>query len=81
MTPKEKALELYKNIFKITESQYESKQCALIAVDEIIKQENMIVPKLMKIIKLLYINKFDNYEYKNDINAYWQEVKTEVEKL
>jgi orotate phosphoribosyltransferase len=36
MTPKEKALELYKTMFKITESQIESKQCALIAVDEIL---------------------------------------------
>jgi hypothetical protein len=32
-SPKEKALELYKTMFKITESQIESKQCALIAVD------------------------------------------------
>ena len=36
MTPKEKAINLYKYMFQITESQYESKQCALIAVDEMI---------------------------------------------
>lgn len=36
MTPKEKALELYRNNFKITESRFESKQCILMIVNEII---------------------------------------------
>jgi hypothetical protein len=42
MTPKEKAIELYnkfRNIAPVLEANYKSKQRALIAVDELIKQE------------------------------------------
>ena len=86
MTPKEKAKELVKKYALLTwkgkEFDFEYyKKCALIAVDEIIKQENTIVPQLMKIIKLLYINKNMDYKYKNDMNIFWQEVKTQIEKL
>lgn len=56
MTPKEKAFELYKNMFEITESQYESKKCALISVDELIN----------------YSDEWDDSDYwqevKNEIN-------------
>ena len=51
MSPKEKAEELYWDFDAST-------QYALRAVDEIIKQENTIVPQLMKIIKLLSLNEF-----------------------
>ena len=72
MTPKEKAQEL---VFKFKELPQEgtlmfylafeiSKQCALIAVDEI--------------LSTLY-----DYHYDSESGAYeyWQEVKTEIEKL
>ena len=36
MTPKEKAQELFDKYFEVTNNYYEAKQCAIIAVDEII---------------------------------------------
>ena len=73
MTPKEKAKELYFKFYsKIPsiqdegETQYEaSKQCVLIAVDEILKSNPTIID----------CDKTElNYKY-------WQEVKQEIEKL
>jgi hypothetical protein len=60
MTPKEKAKQLIEAMaFSCRECDYEAKakQCALIAVDEILKT--------------------NPYKARN----YWQEVKTEIEKL
>jgi hypothetical protein len=77
-TPKEKAKELiekYSNVEIQIGGQYDgylsmqihdAKQCALIAVDEIAK-----CTKYEK-------QKFDNDRFSED---YWQEVKTEIEKL
>jgi hypothetical protein len=85
MTPKEKAIELVDKMYAtqgpengITED--EAKQCALIAVDEIIKYR----PR--------YPNNVDwtdcDASYKNYYDAqreqaknYWQEVKQEIENL
>lgn len=61
MTPKEKARELIGKFNEIhTLNNYEAKQCALIAVDELIKEN-----------------------YPTDIKRceFWQEVRTEIEKL
>ena len=58
MTPKEKAEELVDKYYEFHYINYElAKQCALIAVDEILKT--------------------NPYKARN----YWQEVKTEIEKL
>jgi len=77
MTPKEKAIELYNKMYETgfkpknalirTE---QAKECALIAVDEIIASN----PKI--IIKWAFsgIKEFDSI-------SYWQEVKQEIEKL
>jgi hypothetical protein len=72
MTPKEKAKELFNKYadefnFDSTYRNYkqQSKQCALIAVDEIIKEKK----------------ECSKYEcYGKDLN-FWQEVKKEIEKL
>jgi hypothetical protein len=68
MTPKEKAKELVEAMaFSCRECDYEAKakQCALIAVNEILK-ENLELPDLPEtIIRYLY----------------WQEVKQEIENL
>ena len=65
MTPQEKAGELVERFASMENNansfEYD-KQCALIAVDEIIENE-----------------KIDNLEDNN--LSYWQEVKTEIEKL
>lgn len=59
MTPKEKAIELYNKFITMPypTNTNRAKQCALIAVDEILKT--------------------NPYKARN----YWQEVKTEIEKL
>ena len=77
MTPQEKAKDLvdkYDNTLTYLESKSKAKQCALIAVDEIIK----VCP---------YIRHKD-WETLEQLNAaniyfveYWNEVKQEIEKL
>jgi hypothetical protein len=79
LSPKEKAQELVDKMYNtdycviqhipnknycdcVEMNDYQAKQCALIAVDEIIENE-----------------KIDNLEDNN--LSYWQEVKTEIEKL
>jgi hypothetical protein len=68
MTPKEKAKELY---FKMHSQEQivskEAKQCALIAVDEIIKEYSNVRPMFVYITPPRL--------------RYWQEVKQEIEKL
>lgn len=55
MTPKEKAIELFEKMYFQTTTKYDAKQCALIAVDELIQN--------------------------TDVYSYWDEVKSEIEKL
>jgi hypothetical protein len=79
MTPKEKANDLVNNMFNCDNSTPEksmamllihSKQCALIAVDEILENLNKISKDLIS---------FDYQPYSH-LN-YWNEVKHEIEKL
>jgi len=79
MTPKEKAIELIEAMaFSCIECDYEAKakQCALIAVDEILETTK---------VKWATQRKFPNGEYKFwkgvAYKKYWQEVKQEIENL
>jgi hypothetical protein len=78
MTPKEKAIELfekYDNTLTYLEYKTKSKQCALIAVDEIIKSNPHIYIERVSIGG-------DNIYNEAKINIrYWKEVKIEIEKL
>lgn len=73
MTPKEKAEELFvkyamylrANLRYDEEANEDAKECALIAVDEIIESD-WFIPTLR-----------DKHEW----TSYWKEVKTEIEKL
>ena len=65
MTAKEKAIEIYYKFTIYAPLHSDNKQCALIAVDEILNIESF---------HLL------NSTLKNDID-YWREVKQEIEKL
>ena len=73
MTPQEKAKELFKKYYRDSDllvedlSYIQAKECALIAVEEIINANG------------LHPNDTD-YDY-NKAEVYWQEVKTEIEKL
>jgi hypothetical protein len=69
MDPKEKALELVQKYFKSNHQPYgfkDAKQCALIAVDEILN--------LSKIASIRRDEVYMELEY-------WEEVKQEIEKL
>jgi hypothetical protein len=44
MTPKEKAQELFDKYFEVTNNYYQAKECALIAVDEIMNVLNKHLP-------------------------------------
>ena len=82
MTPKEKAMELYKNfhyqicndcgISESDSTEFAAKQCALIAVDEILKVAHPYEIVSSAILK----GEIDQY-----CEEYWQSVKSEIEKL
>lgn len=68
MSPKEKAIELvdkYDETLTYLESKAKAKQCALIAVDEI--------------LEVISFNKYDDKYWEEE--EYWNEVKLEIEKL
>lgn len=73
MTPKEKAKELYdKYEFVYIQnytSKHEVKQCALIAIENIIENIESINSKMI------------NENFKEAILIYWESVKNEVERL
>jgi hypothetical protein len=77
MTPKEKAIELVNHYEHSTYSQVQgalAKQCALIAVDELIESFNSIYDASIR-----NIEKYSGAKY--GMKDYWQEVKTEIENL
>jgi hypothetical protein len=67
MTPKEKAIDLFDKMCNSVDEllPLDVKQCALIAVDEIIYTVNMCIP----------------YQNEETYVNYWQQVKIEIEKL
>ena len=75
MTPKEKALELVEDMHDAPEIGYNehAKQCALIAVDEILEA--------LKIELTKDVITIDVANFAADKIIYWQEVKKEIEAL
>lgn len=67
MTPQEKAQELFTKFSSNTVHYDAAKQCAIIAVDEIIKTDTLIDE--------------DTFVMTPSYLQYWQEVKQELEKL
>jgi hypothetical protein len=65
MTPKEKAKELYTTYIDYTYGDFNCKQCALIAVDEILEDNVDDMSEELFDIRI----------------EYWQSVKQEIEKL
>ena len=70
MTPKEKAIELVNKFMSYADSNHygsiaSAKQCALIAVDEILKENLELPDEPETVVRYLF----------------WQEVKQEIEKL
>ena len=89
MTPKEKAMELLENykkqvsmsvkdyslVCKVLDNDM-AKQCALIAVDEIMK-----APHENQYIELIPSDADDTDWFWDKFGEYWKEVKQEIEKL
>jgi hypothetical protein len=76
MDPKEKALELVQKYFKSNHQPYgfkDAKQCALIAVDEILEALKIDLDKDLSTI--------DVANFVSNKIIYWEEVKQEIEKL
>ena len=81
MTPKEKAFSLYfKFIRDVIADDQKAKQCAIIALDEIIKSE----PRYPNDVDWDDVGATHQYYYeaqREEALNYWQEVKQEIEKL
>lgn len=77
MIPKEKAKELFNKFYqKVADGAFpeeNAKQCALIAVDEILKSYNDIFDDYIRVV--------EGYDDYNHMEEYFQEVKNEIEKL
>lgn len=88
MTPQEKAKELVDKFqkqifFEITDERLdinESKGCALIAVEEIIKSKKLNYLFTQNQINSMEMTSDDRWIYETFID-YWEEVKHEIEKL
>jgi hypothetical protein len=82
MTPKEKAIELYNKFLNPSGDTYlygmleheSAKECALIAVDELIESFNSIYDASIR-----NIEKYSGAKY--GMKDYWADVKQEIEKL
>jgi hypothetical protein len=75
MTPKEKAQELVNNFSNVPLlDSYEAKQCALIAVDELMRFEKASINLMNDFMKVVNLG-FDRKGF------YYEDVKNEIEKL
>ena len=82
MTPKEKVIELYNKFLNPSGDTYlygmleheSAKECALIAVDELIESFNSIYDASIR-----NIEKYSGAKY--GMKDYWADVKQEIEKL
>lgn len=79
MTPKEKAKDLYGKM-RIDLAPILAKQCALIAVDEIVKSNSLKYLFTEKQISSMEETSDDRWIY-DTFMEYWEEVKHEIEKL
>ena len=77
MTPKEKAVDIFYKYFEATNNHYIAKECALIAVDEIILSRK----DDSQFDDTLWAGGSDMYTMHPMYLNYWQEVKQEIEKL
>jgi len=80
MTPQEKAIDLVDKFYQHTNtnSKERAKACALIAVDEMIKEVYNISHQYTALY--LVVSKSYYYEESKELK-FWQEVKKEIEKL
>jgi hypothetical protein len=80
MTPKEKAEELVDKFTQTNGNSFFAKECALIAVDEILKSE----PRSPSDVDWDDVGGTHQYYYeaqREEADKYWQQVKKEIEEL
>jgi hypothetical protein len=70
MTPQEKADELHVGYWRLTNDSRVARQCALVAVDEI-----------SNVVNDIWMDSFTVGESDNKFYNYWQDVKSEIEKI
>jgi hypothetical protein len=75
MTPQEKAIDLFDKMYMTGIDEYDSKQCALITVDEVIEEYQ----SMSDLESILVIN--NELTFVIHKLVYWQEVKQEIDKL
>ena len=81
MTPKEKANQLYnKMVVDFSIDHWQTKQCALVAVDEIIKSNELDYFMTKDEIDSLEVTSDDLWLYER-FTKYWQKVKKEISKI
>ena len=80
MTPKEKADELVDKFTQTNGNNFFAKECALIAVNEIIESKKLEYLFTFQEITLLNFTKDDRLVHSKFIN-YWKEVKQELENI
>jgi hypothetical protein len=81
MTPKEKAHQLYnKMVVDFSIDHWQTKQCTLVVVDEIIKSNELDYFMTKDEIDSLEVTS-DDLWLNEKFNKYWKEVKKEIEKL
>ena len=82
MTPKEKAKELVDKYYNFGDQEFDySKEFALFAVDEIIKERYFHNEHFKQNSKLKYHIEIELAERLEATRNYWNEVKHEIEKL
>ena len=82
MTPKEKAQELVDKYYNFGDQEFDySKEFALIAVEEIIKERYFHNEHYKQNLKLKYHIEIELAERLEDTRNYWNEVKHEIEQL
>ena len=85
MKPQEKALELVDRMFEvdvISTYSHQAKGCALIAVDEILLYHESLFDKGFKDVHIAPSSPILTYvDIMNPLLKYWQEVKSEIEKI
>lgn len=81
MTPKGKARELVDKYYNFGDQEFDySKECALIAVDEIVKSKSLRYLFTEDEISCMEGTSDDRWIY-DTFMKYWQKVKQEIEKL
>lgn len=80
--PHEMAEELCENFSILGKEIYSCKKCALITVNEILKQHDSLFDKGLKNVYQTMNTPFEMYnDVMNPQKKYWLEVKNEIEKL